>query len=77
MNNKQVTKEDLDSIRNELNMLKDQLIKQDTSDVTKEIQQEIASIKDATTEILDDQAKNKEKIRKFLEDYKNRKNTYL
>jgi hypothetical protein len=58
-------------------MLKDQLIKQDTSDVTKEIQQEIASIKDATTEILDDQAKNKEKIRKFLEDYKNRKNTYL
>lgn len=77
MNNKQVTKEDIDSLRNELNMLKDQLTKQDTSDVTREIQEEIASIKDATTEILEDQAKNKEKIKKFLDEYKNRKNSYL
>ena len=77
MNNKQVSKDDIDSLRNELNMLKDQLAKQDTSDAAREIQQEIASIKEATAEIMDDQAKNKEKIRKFLEEYKNRKNSYL
>ena len=77
MNNKQVTKDDLDLIRNELNNLRDQISKQDNTDATREIQQDIASIKEATAELMDDQAKNKEKIRKFLEEYKNRKNTYL
>ena len=65
MNNKQVTKDDLDLIRNELNNLRDQISKQDNTDATREIQQDIASIKEATAELMDDQAKNKEKIRKF------------
>lgn len=73
MENKKIDPRDIADIKSEINSMKQMLDLRNDLDVSKEIRDEIESVKAITENLADIQRENNEKVRKFIEDYRKRR----
>ena len=73
MNNKSISKEEYMELKNELDYIKNIVETKDSPD-TREMREEIESIKNITVELVEKQETNAEKVKQFIEAYRNKNN---
>ena len=71
--NKKIDPRDIADIKSEISSMKQMLDLRNDLDVSKEIRDEIESVKAITENLADIQRENNEKVRKFIEDYRKRR----
>lgn len=72
MNNSGVSKDDLLNIKDEIADMKRMIENNSSVEISETIKEEVEAIKETTNALIDEQNRNSEKIRKFIENYKNR-----
>ena len=73
MENKKIDPRDIAEIKTEISSMKQMIDLRNDLDVSKEIRDEIESVKAITENLVDIQRENNEKVRKFIEDYRKRR----
>lgn len=72
MNNKQMSQKELEDIKREIINMKEIIENNNNPEATKGIREEVESIRETTNSLIEEQRRNNEKIKKFLEDYRSR-----
>lgn len=73
MSNKSISQDEFMELKNELDYIKNIVEMKDNSE-TKEMREELESIKNITVELVEKQETNAEKVKQFIEAYRNRNN---
>jgi capsular exopolysaccharide synthesis family protein len=73
VDNQKIDPRDIAEIKNEISNMKQMLDLRQDLDTSKEIREEIESVREMTESLVDSQKANNEKVKRFIEEYRNRK----
>ena len=70
MNNKSITVEEYNDLKNELEYIKSAVDGTNTSELTKELREEVNNIRELTSDLMKQQKANSEKVKTFIKEYR-------